>query len=166
MGKLVEEVKEWNTPAVGAYLLWRFTKSYMNCHRDNEPPVVILHFIVCGILSKNEIADSISGKRPNLASFVRWFHDEKRTDLLACLQQSVLRRREYTMQAIDIAVASGLLVWDADTARLYSRDISISRGSSSKGISVQTMGKKAEVLGRWFAEYDVPAIASSLEVVL
>jgi len=166
MGKLVEEVKEWNTPVVGAYLLWRFTDSYINHHHNKDAPVVILHFITCGLLTDTMITEAIHGRRPNLASFVRWFHEEKRTDLLACLHHHILDKREYTMKAIDIAVASGLLVWDTNTAKLYSKDIKVVHGSANKGISVQSLGNKADILGKWFAEHTVPTIISSLEVVL
>ena len=44
MGKLVEEVKEWNTPVIGAYLLWHFTQGYVQNHPNGDAPVVVLYF--------------------------------------------------------------------------------------------------------------------------
>jgi hypothetical protein len=76
MGKLIDEVREWNTPIVGAYLLWRFTKGYMNNHPNGDAPIAILHFIVSGILTNPEIYDAINGHKPDLTSFIRWFSED------------------------------------------------------------------------------------------
>jgi hypothetical protein len=71
------------------------------------------------------------------------------------------------MQSIDIAISSGLLAWDVETARIYSVSISrVKRGTSAMGISVQNLGDKAEILGKWFSEYDLQTVAAYLGVVL
>ena len=44
MGQLVEEVKLWNTPTIGAYLLWRFTKGYTKNHPTEDAPVALFTF--------------------------------------------------------------------------------------------------------------------------
>lgn len=135
MGKLVEEVKEWNTPVIGAYLLWHFTQGY------------VLHFIASGILTEPSICDGIN-HRPDIASFVRWFNEEKKSDFLTCLNQNIIRKRKYTLQSIDIAVSCGLLAWNIETAKIYLAAIEkVKRGTSSKGIAVQKLGDKAKKLG-------------------
>jgi hypothetical protein len=167
MGKLIEEVQEWNTPIVGAYLLWRFTKSFIQNNLKGDAPIVAFHFLVSGIMTEPNICNSLSGRRSNLPSFVRWFNEEKRSDLLACLSQQILKQRNYTMKSIDIAVSSGLLAWDVETAKIYSTNIShVKKGTATMGISVQNLGDKAEVLGKWFSEYDLHAVAAYLGVVL
>jgi hypothetical protein len=167
MGKLIEEVQEWNTPVVGAYLLWRFTKSFIQNHSKGDAPIATFHFFVSGIMTEPNIYNTLSGHRSNLPSFVRWFNEEKRSDLLACLSQQILKQRIYTIKSIDIAVSSGLLAWDVETAKIYSTNISrIKKGTSIMGLSVQNLGDKAEVLGKWFAEYDLHTVAAYLGVVL
>jgi hypothetical protein len=167
MGKLIEEVREWNTPIIGAYLLWRFTKSFVKNHARGDAPVVIFHFIVSGIMADPSIYNTLTGHRSNLASFVRWFNEEKKSDLLACLNQQVLKQRNYTMKSIDIAVSSGLLAWDIETAKIYPADVSrVKRGTATMGIAVQELGDKTEVLGKWFSEYDLQTVAAYLGVVL
>lgn len=167
MGRLVEEVKEWNTPLVGAYLLWNFTKSYVHAQVQNEAPVVILHFIAHPLLTSNEYSDTINNYRPNLASYVRGFTDKHKTDLLACFNERVYKQIKITMEAIDIAVASGLLVWNTDKATLWPlKDLKQARGNAHRGIDIKTKSKKAEILGRWFANIDINTITSYLGVIL
>jgi hypothetical protein len=167
MGKLIDEVQEWNSPVIGAYLLWRFTKSFTQNHVKGEAPIVIFHFIVSGILAEPSIYDAISGHRPNLASFIRWFNEEKKSDLLACLSQQIIKNRSYTMKSIDIAVSSGLLAWDIETAKIYPVTIlRTKRGSSNMGVAVHKLGDKMEILGKWLSEDDLYTITSYLGVVL
>jgi hypothetical protein len=159
MGRLIEEVKEWNTPVVGAYLLWRFTKGYIDHHPSGDAPIAILHFIISGILTNQEICDAINGHKPDLASFSRWFNEKKRSDLLACLQQHIALKRSYTLRSIEIAVATGLLTWDIETAKLYYTDIKkVKKGTALMGIAVQQLGGKAEILGKWFSQHDLHSI--------
>jgi hypothetical protein len=167
MGKLIEEIKEWNTPIIGAYLLWRFTQGFVQNHPNGDAPVVILHFIASGIMTEPGIYDAIKGNRPNLASFIRWFNEEKKSDLLTCLNQNIIQKRKYTLESLDIAVANGLLAWDIETARIYPVTIKrVKNGTSSKGITIQRLGERAEILGKWFSEYDLATITAYLGVVL
>jgi hypothetical protein len=167
MGKLVEDVKEWNTPIIGAYLLWRFTQGFVQNHPNGDAPVVILHFIASGIMTEQSVYDGINGRRQNLASFIRWFNEEKKSDLLTCLNQNIILKRKYTMESIDIAVSCGLLAWDVETAKVFPATIKrIKSGTSSKGISILKLGDKAEILGKWFSEYDLAAITAYLGVIL
>jgi hypothetical protein len=168
MSRLVEEVREWHTPVVGAYLLWRFTCAYHENHQVGDVPVVFLHFIAFSMLTSNDYLAEISGRRKNLSSYIRSFKENKRSDILACLSQRVCQQRGMTMQAIDIAVATGLLAWDAETAKLHPLEgVSAKRGSASRSIGVQELAKKAEIVGSWFsAEPDIATITSSLGVLL
>ena len=166
MSKLVEEIREWNTPIVGAYLLWRFSKGFADKHPNSEAPVAILHFIASAILTSEVLACHISRRRKNLEAYVRGFTDDKKTDVLACLQQRVVARREYTMAAIDIALSTGLLAWDVDSARLFPLSLTERRGVRKLSAVVQVYGEKAEILGEWFSEHDVSSIVSCLGVVL
>ncbi|MDR1888017.1 MAG: DUF6521 family protein [Zoogloeaceae bacterium] len=167
MGRLVEEVREWNTPVVGAYLLWRFTNAYRANHPTGDAPVVLLHFIAFSMLTNSDYSNEVSGKRPNLASYTRSFEEDKKSDILAFLLQRIIQQREATMRAIDIAVATGLLAWDVENAKLHPlHKFTNKKGTASMGIDVQPLGSKAETIGKWFSELDIPTIASLLGVVL
>lgn len=166
MGQLVEEVKHWNTPIVGAFLLWRFTKGYCEGHPNGDAPIGLLHFVASAILTNKKLLEPISNKRKDLQSYARSFEKKEDSDILLTIQDRTREKREYTLAAIDIAIAEGLMVWDADSGKLYPRDPTNSRGRT-KNLKRQMVadGNKAEILGKWFSKHDVPTIAAYLEVV-
>jgi len=166
LGQLVDEVKQWNTPIVGAYLLWMFTKGYCGGHPHGDAPIGLLHFIASAILTSKKLLKPISNKRDDLQSFARSFENTKDSDLLLTIQDRTIKKREYTLKAIDIAIAQGLLVWDVDSGKLYPRDLSKrpDRGKILKSL-IKRDGKKATILGKWFAKHDLSTIAAYLKVV-
>ncbi|MBV1911886.1 MAG: hypothetical protein KUG78_21515 [Kangiellaceae bacterium] len=166
MGLLIEEVKLWNTPLVGAFLLWSFTKGYSDNHQNGDSPVGLLHFIALAILTNKELMKPISNMRDDLQSYVRSFQDKNESDILLNIQPRTLERREQTLKAIDVAIAEGLLAWDTDSGKLYSRKLEKrpGRGKALKK-DVKRDGVKAEILGKWFSQHDLPTIAAYLRVV-
>jgi hypothetical protein len=166
MGQLVDEVKQWNTPLVGGFLLWRFTQGYCESHPLGEAPIALLHFIASGIITHRELLDSVSNQRKNLQAYVRGFEDKKRADLLVGLQKRIMDRREYTLASIDVAISSGLLVWDGNTGKLHARGVKKSKRGNSLRHTMRKDGDKAAILGKWFSEHELSEIAAYLEVVL
>jgi len=166
LGELADEVKLWNSPAIGAYLLWQFSSGYCEGHASGDAPIGLLHFIAAAILTSKDLAKPISNQRDCLQSYVRSFEDSKKTDLLLRIQERAREKREYTLASIDIAIAEGLLVWDVETGKLYPRAI---RKQSSRGKSIKDVlkrdGKKADILGRWFSQHDLTTIAGYLKVL-
>lgn len=167
MEKLVEEVRQWNTPSIGAYLLWQFTVGYCDSHPSGEAPVALLHFLAIPLLTSQKLLAPISNRRRNLQSYVKSFEDSQSTDILIAIQDSAKNNRKYTMEAIDIAVSSGLLFWDAEAGMLYPRkDVKRPRRGNSLKPSLVKAGVKARILGGWFSEHSIPTVATYLKVVL
>jgi len=166
MGILIDEVKLWNTPLVGAFLLWKFTKGYCDNHPHGDAPIGLLHFIAYAILTNNKLMKPISNRRDDLQSYVRSFQDEYESDILLSIQTRILDKRKNTLESIDIAIAMGLLVWDVETGKLYSRELERKpgKGKALKGMFISD-GQKAEILGKWFSQHDLPTIAAYLKVV-
>jgi hypothetical protein len=166
LGQLVEEVKLYNTPIVGAYLLWEFTKGYLRGHPNGDAPIVLLHFVASAILTNKELLEPISNKRDNLQSYARSFEVSKESDILLTVHERMKQKRQYTLASINIAIAEGLLVWDVDSGKLYPREL-IKKPSSGKTLktNIKKDGNRAEILGKWFAKHDVPTIAAYLKVV-
>jgi len=166
MGQIVDEVKQWNTPIVGAFLLWRFTQGYCAEHPNGDAPVALLHFLAGAILTNRQMSDSISDRRKSLQSYVRGFEENRESDILLGVQQRVVDRREYTLKSIDIAVSSGLLAWDVEYGKLYPCDLKKrpARGNALKA-SMRRDGEKAAILGKWFSAHDLSTVAAYMEVV-
>ncbi len=165
-GLLVEEVRLWHTPLIGAYLLWRFTDGYCKAHPEGDAPIALLHFIAAAILTNAKLHEPISRRRKNLQSYALGFENDKNVDLLLTIQERATERKAYTLAAIDAAICQGLLVWDFDSAKLYPCHIS-KNPRRGKGLrpSIVKEGSKAEILGAWFAEHDVATIGAYLKVV-
>ena len=167
MNNLSDEVSEWNTPIIGAFLLWHFALGYKRKHTTGDAPIVLLFFIASGILTNSNFMKEISRRRKNLESFVRCFTEKHESDLLTCLQSKIIKKRAYTAAAIDIAVSSGLLVWDYDRATLCPKDITITkRGGMKLRKEISKSADKAELLGEWFSEHDIPSLTLYLGVIL
>ncbi len=167
MGKLIEEVRQWNSPSVGAYLLWKFTSGYCDAHPNGDAPVALLHFLAMPMLTSKRLLEPINKHRADLQSYVRSFEASKDTDILITIHDRAKRNRGYTMAAIDIGVSSGLIFWDADSGKLYARrDVKRTRRGNALKASFVRDGQKAEILGGWFAEHSISTIATYLKVLL
>lgn len=163
---LVEEVRTWNTPLVGAFQLWQFTQGYCEAHPTGDAPLGLLHFIAGPILASSQLSETISNRRKSLQSYAFGFEDKKCVDLLLGLQRRIQNRRRQTLDAIDAAICAGLLVWDIKSGKLYPRSTPKAKHGASLRSSLKREGEKAKILGSWFAAHDLPAIAAYLKVVL
>lgn len=162
---LVEEVRTWNTPLIGAYQLWQFTVGYCDSSPDGDAPIALLHFVAAPILASPQLSETISMRRTSLQSYALGFEDKKKVDLLFGLQERVRHRRAQTLAAIDAGICAGLLTWDIESGKLYPRQApKVSRGRNLRA-ALKREGEKANILGTWFAAHDLPTIAAYLKVV-
>lgn len=167
MTEIIEEVRLYNTPAIGAYLLFKFTEGYTKAHKSGDAPNALHHFIASAILSSEGLKSPISNMRENLQSYIRSFEDSKTSDLLIGIHDRIKEKMAYTWSSIDIAVANGLLYWDTESGKLYHKELekSPSYGTSPKA-SIKRDGERAETLGRWFSEHDLSTITAYLKILL
>lgn len=163
---LAEEVRTWNTPLVGAYQLWQFTLGYCESRTDGDAPIGLLHFIAGPILASPQLSEAVNLRRKSLQSYALGFEDKKQIDILLGLQERIRRRLPHTLKAIDAAICAGLLVWDAESGKLYPRQAPAARRGRNLRAALKREGDKARVLGAWFADHDLPTIAAYLKVVL
>lgn len=166
MGELVEEVKLWNTPVIGAFLLWKFTKGYCDNHPNGDAPIGLLHFVASAILTNQKLIEPVSNMRDNLQSYVRSFEDKKNSDILLSIQERTKSKFEYTLKSIDIAIAEGMLVWDVESGKIYPREVSSNSGNNiTLKHTHKRNGEKAELLGKWFSQHELSTIAAYLKIV-
>ena len=167
MSSLVEQVRIWNTPILGSYLLWRFRHCYTSNHPDGEAPIILLHFMATAILTDQRLTKPISRNRKGLQSYSRSFTENKDIDVFLSLQNRIITHRNYTFSSIDIAIRYGLLTLNPDDARLYPHTQlpRPKRGNALKP-SIKSLGERAETLGNWFSQHEISQIAALLKVVL
>lgn len=167
MSNLVEEIRVWNTPVVGSYVLWRFTHGYTDHHPEGHSPVLLLHFLASAILTNKRLSDPVTNLRKDLASYARSFTDKKDVDLFLSIHNRVNNTKFYTLSSIDLAIQHGLLFLNLEDGCLYPKTLSRkpSRGMAPKP-SVKSLGNKAEILGKWFSAYSVSQVSTLLKVVL
>lgn len=164
MAQLLDEYREWNTPVVGAYLLWRFTSAYVQNRADGVPPSFLLHCVAAAILTGTTYVEAISHAR-SLHGYSQYFVTHGLADKLEKLHYRVAKTLSYTKRAVDIAVHRQLLVWDKENGALLPIDIGKPvRGSSTLSLSVMNIAKRADTLGKWFAAADLNNITIELGV--
>lgn len=165
LGKLVEEVKLWNTPIIGAYFIWKFTRGYCDSHPHGDAPIGLLHFVAIAILTNKDLLKPISNQRADLQSYTRSFENTKDSDILLSIQQRIRDKREYTLAAIDVAIAEGMVMWDMESGKLYPRNLNKPGRGKALKTTIKREGEKAEILGKWFSKHDLHAIEAYLKVV-
>ena len=165
MGRLEEEYKEWNSPVIGAYMLWQFCIGY--CEYSDKLPSVIELIFAYVLLTDNDYLCNISSHKPNFSSFIKSFTMNKQSDLLLCFSEKVKEKIGSAFYAIDIAVEAGFLAWDLENAMLIPRNnFKVKKGTAHLGSIVQENKNKAILLGKWFSQNNIEMISNSLGVIL
>lgn len=166
MSRLLEEYDEWNTPLIGAFLLWAFNKSYVENHQTNEAPVVIEDFVAYSLLMSKNYNERINNRIKTIASYVQGFTEKKQSDLLATLSEKINENKQITLKAIDVAVSSGILAWDCENATLYPKLLEKDVLSILNNLPIMKLYNKAETLGKWFSQVNLNTLLSLFGVAL
>lgn len=168
-GVFAEEYRIWHTPAIGAYLFWRFATIYVTKSRDNALPSCLHFFILAGVLRDGKIVNEyIHGSR-TLLTLVKAIKKKGDADLIDALHDRVRKSMDYTSSAIDLAVAAGMLEWDAPSAALRPLKVRTSSGTAGYRDSeyFKNLVSSVEKLARMFAAIpSVGEIAALLRVRL
>ena len=164
MAILLDEYREWNTPMVGAYLLWRFSVGYADSNPRHAPPPFLLHCVVTALLRGRVYSDAIDHSL-SLHAYAAKFVRDGYADKLETLHDRIRSFLGYTLQSVDMAVHRRMLVWDVGTASLAPLRIDkVKRGTAELSKSVQKLGSRAERLGKWMGPLELSTIALDLGV--
>ena len=164
MAILLDEYREWNTPVVGAYLLWRFSAGYVNANPRHTPPPFLLHCVVTALLRGRAYSNAIDHSL-SLHAFAMRLVKDGYADKLETLHDRVKSFLDYTLQAADMAVYRRMLTWDAESASLVPLKIGkVKRATAELSKSVQRLGNRAERLGKWMGPLELSTIALDLGV--
>lgn len=167
---LVEEFRVCNTPVIGAYVFYHFAKAfYQEAKKKGCPryPHFLLFAIASAIFSDSRLHEVVCSKR-SISTFRRGLAAQKTGVLFDRIHEQVKAVMPYTLAALDIAYACGLMSFDLSTGCVVPVDIRSKPGTKlfiSKEIEKDC--KVLTVLARWFSECeDYLDVARRLEVVL
>ena len=160
---MIETIRMWNTPFIGAYHLWRFASGYYSAS-GGRPAPLMLFFIASALVSDRNYW--MPTARRTLKTYNRYFVENKKLSLLKLLPAVIASRREYTCAAIERAVMGRFLKWNADSCALSPRLIRREKKASILDADTLKAGNAAEKIGEWFAGDAISDICVYLGVKL
>lgn len=164
MGRLSKELYNVQNPALGAYILAKFSLGYSS-ELDKGVPLP-LTFIILPMIYKTEIMDVIysTQRRSGLRNFAEKFVDNKlkKNDLLLQINGLSQRGKIMTLEAIRVGITAEIIAVENNGCILPLED----RIKSFKIYTTELnkMAKAAEKLGAWCSELSLLEISQVLKV--
>lgn len=163
MGSLAKEFENVQNPALGAYLMWNFSRGYYIYNTSFIP--FQLFFIVLPIIFRADLVDIIAGTQKQ--SGLRYFADKFLTtkvlknDMISHIHKASDETKYLTLESLQIAIHANLISIDADSGLVFPITTSEKKNESA---SVKRLGKAAEKLGNWCARLTMHEISQILKV--
>lgn len=157
--KQLNEVSIIQNPALGAYLLWRFSREYFltSAKAPNFLTLflilpLVLHESTLKVINSTNISSGLSLLSNKLAS----------QKLLMPIHTRVLSLRLLTLESISLACQKELLTVDHTAANVYPKT---SKTPSPKQLErIKPLINGADKLGHWFAQLNLREISSNLRI--
>lgn len=163
MGNLSREFENVQNPALGAYILWNFSRGYYEYNSSYVP--FQLFFIVLPIIFRADLVDIIisTQKRSGLRYFSDKFLTTKvlKNDMISNIHKASERLKLITLESLQIAIYSNLISMDKESGLVFPITTSEKKNINA---SVKRLGKAAERLGNWCARLTMHEISQILKV--
>ena len=166
MSILSKESRIVQNPALGAFLIWRFTVGYEQGSENEDGTPLPLIFIVLPILLHPEICEFVinTQRASGLRAFAGKFVSSKvsKSDLLLAINKRAINFRSLTMHSLNLAVNARLTTIAPDNGIV----IPLSNTPPKSGIpeSITSLFKAAEKLGVWCSQVSLHEISIILKV--
>jgi hypothetical protein len=166
MSALNKETRIVQNPALGAVLLWRFTRGYSEGSGISAPTPIPLLYVLLPIIYHQETAEFVKStqKASGLRAFVHKFDETKtsKSDLILAIHDRAKTMRSLTRHSLSLAIASDLIAVDVRSGTVFP----ITKTQPKAGIpnSVSDMIKAAEKLGFWCSKLTLHEISITLKV--
>lgn len=164
MSKLTKEFYNIQNPALGAYLLARFSLGYLE-ENQSMPPMPLL-FVVLPMIYKKDVVDFISStqKTSGLHFFVDKFTEKQNSnnDLIIQIQGLSQQYKMMTLEALRISII-GELISIQDKAYILPLRDNIN-DFKPKTKDIRKMGNAAEKFGIWCSKLSLVEISQILKV--
>lgn len=164
MSTLAKEFYNVQNPALGAYLLSRFSLGYLEENQEMVPLPLI--FIVLPMIYKKEVVDFISStqKGSGLHVFADKFTEKKNSnnDLIIQIQNLSQRYKMMTLEAMRIGIFGELITIQNNAYILPLKDNIGSFKPKTK--ELVRLGNASEKLGVWCSRLSLMEISQILKV--
>jgi len=161
---LDREVRAVQNPALGGILLWRFAVGYRSGSVRSQTTPLPLVFVVLPVLLDADMSDVLEGTRSGLRAFVAKFSEAQRskTDVVLGIQNRASALRELTSRSLRIALASGLVSIDANTAGIFPTSTTFPKVGIPE--SVRPLLRSSEKFGKWLGAMTLYEVGLTLKV--
>lgn len=163
MAKLSKEFDNVQNPALGAFILWNFSRGYYD-YNSSFVPFQLL-FIVIPIIFRTDLVEVINStqKRTGLRGFSDKFFNTNilKNDMISHIQKASSGMKEVTLKSIQIAVYSNLISIDTESGMLFPVTTTEKKSIPK---SIMKLGKASEKLGNWCARLTLYEISQILKV--
>lgn len=163
MGDLSKEFENVQNPALGAYILWNFSRGYYEYNSSFIP--FQLFFIVLPIIFRADLVDIISStqKKSGLRYFADKFLTTKvlKNDMISHIHKASEETKVLTLESLQIAIHADLISIDVESGLVFPITTSEKKNESA---AVKRLGKAAEKLGNWCARLTMHEISQILKV--
>lgn len=163
MGSLSKEFENVQNPALGAYVIWNFSRGYYEYNTSFIP--FQLFFIVLPIVFRADLVDIIAATQKQ--SGLRYFADKFLTtkvlknDMISHIHKASEDTKHLTLESLQIAMHANLISIDAESGLVFPVTTSEKKNEAA---SVKRLGKAAEKLGNWCARLTMHEISQILKV--
>lgn len=163
MSRLSAEIRNVQNPALGAYIIWNFTRGYY-AYQSTFVPFPLL-FIVLPMIFRKDISQLILSTRRSsgLRSFANKFVDKQilKNDIISQIQTAALDMKELTLASIQIAIGTSLIYVDCEQAFVFPISTKEHKGEPK---NIADLGQASERLGYWCAQLTMFEISNILRV--
>ncbi|MGE5483618.1 MAG: three component ABC system middle component [Ignavibacteriales bacterium] len=146
-------------PALGAISLWAFVREFTLCTKDATGPTLPLMMLVLPIVFHQKTLESIEGRHLEKGLYLALADDRS---IPVGLQERMMAMSTRTFRSIGIAVGSGLLTFDVNSAEFFPGHRTDPSGTRRSDISMMLRGAKR--LGHWAASTSHEHLFSLLRV--
>lgn len=166
MNTLSKETRIIQNPALGAFLIWRFTVGYEQGSKNKDGTPLPLIFIVLPILLHPEISEFIMNTREasGLRAFAGKFASARvsKSDLLFAINKRAIKMRSLTMHSLNLALNARLAALAPENGIV----IPLSNTPPKSGVpaSITPLFKASEKLGVWCSQISLHEVSIILKV--
>lgn len=153
------EYEAIQNPALGALAIWQFAKEYYDNSNKTKGPIILLCFLVLPIVFNKQAVDNLHNRHKQ-GGLIKALTES--STITIGVQERMQQMYEQTLESLNIAFSSGLLVFNQDTAEILPMRTSSSKKYNNEQVKDILLTSKK--LGYWLSELSLIQICKLLKV--